>query len=238
MIETWKLIKAFGLRPVLRGVDLTVEAGEFMALFGPNGAGKTTLLRVLATLSKPTGGGVRVRRYLLPQQAGAVRRRLGVVLHQPLLYGDLTAEENLIFFARMYQLDDIPGRVGAMLKRVGLAARAHDLVRTFSRGMRQRLSIGRAILHDPDILLLDEPYTGLDTEAAALLDALLGEIVADRPRTVLLVTHNLARGLALADRVAILEGGKVAHVAPRADFEGAEAFAALYAQVTGARLGV
>jgi heme exporter protein A len=238
MIETRKLIKAFGLRPVLRGVDLTIEAGEFMALFGPNGSGKTTLLRILATLSKPTAGGVRVGRYLLPQQAGAVRRRLGVVLHQPLLYGDLTAEENLVFFARMYQLDDIPGRVSAMLKRVGLAARAHDPVRTFSRGMQQRLSIGRAILHDPDILLLDEPYTGLDTEAAALLDALLDEIVADRPRTILLVTHNLARGLALADRVAILEGGKVAHIAPRTDFEGAEAFAALYAQVTGAPLGV
>ncbi|MBN1285435.1 MAG: heme ABC exporter ATP-binding protein CcmA [Anaerolineae bacterium] len=237
MIETRKLVKTFGMRPVLRGVNLTVETGRFLALFGPNGSGKTTLMRILATLSRPSGGAVRVGGRRLPQQADAVRRRLGVVLHQPLLYDDLTAAENLAFFGRMYDLGDIPGRAAAMLKRVGLAARAHDPVRTFSRGMQQRLSIGRAILHDPDILLLDEPYTGLDTEAAALLDDLLHEVVADRPRTILLVTHDLARGLAHADTIAVLKDGKIVHTGPRADFTGAEAFADLYTRVTGAVLG-
>ncbi len=236
MIETHKLVKAFGMRPVLRGVDFAVETGRFVSLFGPNGSGKTTLVRILAALSRPSGGKVKVGGYPLPRRADAVRRRLGVVLHLPLLYDDLTAEENLLFFARLYNLGDAARRTAAILKRVGLAARAHDPVRTFSRGMQQRLSIGRAILHDPDMLLLDEPYTGLDAEAAGLLDDLLGEVIAARDRTVLMVTHDLARGLAHADHIAILKGGKIAHMAPRADFTGAEAFASLYREVTGAGL--
>ncbi len=234
MIETRKLVKTFGMRAVLRGVDLSIADGEFVALFGPNGSGKTTLMRILATLSRPSAGVVRVGGRSLPRHSDAVRRRLGVVLHQPLLYGDLTAEENLTFFARIYHLDNVSGRAAAMLKRIGLTARAQDPVRTFSRGMQQRLSIGRALLHDPDILLFDEPYTGLDNEAAALLDALLQEIVSDRPRTILLVTHDLARGLAHADRVAILKGGKVVYTAARAAFDGVADFTALYARVTGA----
>ncbi|MCZ7546890.1 MAG: heme ABC exporter ATP-binding protein CcmA [Anaerolineae bacterium] len=235
MIEVRNLMKAFGLRPVLRGVDLTVEAGQFLALFGPNGAGKTTLMRILAALSKPSMGVVRVGGYELPRNAGAVRQRLGVVLHQPLLYEDLTARENLAFFARMYSLDGAGDRVEAILTQVGLAARAHDVVRTFSRGMQQRLSIGRALLHDPDILLLDEPYTGLDPEAAALLDRLLREVIADRPRTILMTTHDLARGLALADQVAVLARGKIVH-AGAPDGADAQDFAALYSRVTGATI--
>lgn len=233
MIETRKLVKTFGLRPVLRGVDLVVAPGEFMALFGPNGAGKSTLIRILAALSKPSAGLVRVGGCELPRQADAVRRRLGVVLHQPLLYDDLTARENLAFFARMYDLDDASDRIDGVLKQVGLAARANDVVRTFSRGMQQRLSIGRALLHDPDILLLDEPYTGLDPEAAARLDGLLRAVVAARPRTILMTTHDLARGLALADQVAILNGGRIAHVGA-AEATEAAAFSALYSEITGA----
>ncbi len=233
LIEVRKLVKTFGLRPVLRGVDLTVEAGQFMALFGPNGAGKTTLIRILAALSKPSMGAVRVAGYELPRRADAVRQRLGVVLHQPLLYDDLTARENLRFFARMYNLEDAADRATAVLKQVGLAARADDVVRTFSRGMQQRLSIGRALLHDPDILLLDEPYTGLDPEAAALLDRLLRAVIADRPRTILMTTHDLARGLALADKIAILSGGKIAH-SGSPDGADPQSFAELYSRVTGA----
>ena len=208
MIETRSLKKSFGLRPVLRGVDLAVAPGECLALMGPNGAGKTTLLRILATLSKPTAGLVRVAGLPLPVAAGEVRRRLGVVAHHPLLYSDLTADENLEFYARLYGLRDYARRIAAVLEQVGLAARRHDLVRTFSRGMQQRLAIGRALLHDPQVMMFDEPYTGLDPQAADMLDQVLAE-ARRAGHTTLLTTHDLARALALADRVAILARGVI-----------------------------
>ena len=155
MIEVRKLIKRFGLKTILRGLDFRVEAGEFVALLGPNGAGKTTFLRILASLSRPAMGQVCIAGYMLPAQASAVRRRLGVVSHQPLLYGDLTAEENLRFYGRMYGVPALDERVMEVLELVGLTARRRDLVRTFSRGMQQRLAIGRAVLHDPDVMLFD-----------------------------------------------------------------------------------
>ena len=167
MITVKKLVKRFGLKTVLRGLDFHVERGEFVALLGPNGAGKTTFLRILASLSRPTLGDVRIAGYHLPSQAAAVRRRLGVVSHLPLLYGDLTAEENLRFYARMYGLSNADQRVAEVLELVGLAPRRRDLVRTFSRGMQQRLAIGRAVLHDPEVMLFDEPHTGLDQDACA-----------------------------------------------------------------------
>jgi heme exporter protein A len=234
MIETRGVSKLFGLRPVLRGVNLSVGEGQFVSLFGPNGAGKTTLLRILATLSRATGGTVTVAGWRLPSQAAQARGALGVVSHQPLLYGNLSAEENLRFFARMYALDPAArnGRVTEVLKAVGLHKRASDLVRTFSRGMQQRLAIARAILHDPPVLLLDEPYTGLDQEAATTLDDVLST-VALRGRTILMTTHDLARGLALAGRVAILSRGVIAFEAGHDEMVGRD-FAAIYADVTGA----
>ncbi len=233
MIEAVKVSKVFGLRPALRGIDLSVGEGEFVTLFGPNGAGKTTFLRIVATLSKPTGGRVTVAGWELPRQAAAARSLLGVASHQPLLYGNLTAEENLRFYARLYALDGRgrEARIAAVLRTVGLHRRATDLVRTFSRGMQQRLAIARAILHDPPILLLDEPYTGLDRAAAATLDGVLGEVTA-RGRTVLMTTHDIRRGLALADRVAILAKGRIAYEASRAGLD-ADSFAGVYADVTG-----
>lgn len=232
MIEAINVTKAFGLFSVLRGVDLVVGEGEFLTLVGPNGAGKTTFLRILATLSRPTGGQVRIGGWSLPGQATAARRVLGFVSHQPLLYGDLSAEENLRFFARMYGLskDARDARIAEVLRAVGLRRRAGDLVRTFSRGMQQRLAIARAILHAPPILLLDEPYTGLDQDAAAMLDEILRE-VATRGRTVLMTTHNLARSLALADRVAILSNGGIVYEAPRAGLDAAS-FAETYSEAT------
>ncbi|MGH2525079.1 MAG: heme ABC exporter ATP-binding protein CcmA, partial [Anaerolineales bacterium] len=167
MIITRALVKKFGFQTVLRGLDLEIAEGEFVAVLGPNGAGKTTLLRILAGLSRPTFGEVSVGGYRLPQQAGAVRRRLGVVSHQPLLYADLSAEENLRFYARLYGLRDSSARIARVLTLVGLSVRRRDLVRTFSRGMQQRLAIARAILHDPEVMLFDEPHTGLDPEASA-----------------------------------------------------------------------
>ena len=226
MIETRALTKNFGLKPVLRGVDLDVAPGEFVVLFGPNGAGKTTLLRILATLSKPSFGRAAVAGFPLPAGAGEVRRRLGVVSHHTLIYGDLTAEENLRFYARMYGVPSPGKRIAEVLRQVGLSARRRDLARTFSRGMQQRLAIGRAVLHDPEVMLFDEPYTGLDQDASAMLDGVLREVAA-QGRTVLMTTHDLARGLAVADRVLILSRGVVAFSAKAREVELGE-FARVY----------
>jgi heme exporter protein A len=214
MIEVHKLVKRFGLKTVLRGLDFKVAQGEFVALLGPNGAGKTTFLRILASLSRPSMGDVRIAGYRLPDQASAVRRRLGVVSHLPLLYGDLTAEENLRFFGRLYAVPNLSVRLDEVLETVGLALRRRDLVRTFSRGMQQRLAIGRAVLHDPDVLLLDEPYTGLDQDACTMLDSVLTMVAADG-RTVVMTSHDLARSAKLASRFDVLSRGKVAVSARR-----------------------
>lgn len=179
-----------------------------MALLGPNGVGKTTFLRILASLSRPSTGEVVIAGYHLPAQAAGVRRRLGVVSHLPLLYGDLTAEQNLHFYARMYAVNDLDQRTNQVLELVGLAERRGDLVRTFSRGMQQRLAIGRAILHDPEILLLDEPHTGLDQDACIMLDKVMRE-VATRGRTVVMTSHDLARAADLASRFDILSRGMI-----------------------------
>jgi heme exporter protein A len=217
-IEVQKLTKAFGHQAALRGVDLQVGEGEFLALFGPNGAGKTTLIRIVASLTRPTGGTVRIRGEELGKAGTALRQQIGLISHNPLLYGDLTPDENLRFFARMYDLEDPAARIDAVLEQVGLLARRHDPVRTFSRGMLQRLTIARAILHDPAIMLLDEPYTGLDLQAADMLRAVLEELAASN-RTVILTTHNLEQGLEMCDRAAILNKGKVAWQGDRAGLD-------------------
>lgn len=209
MIEVKKLVKRFGLKTVLRGLDFQVQPGEFVALLGPNGAGKTTFLRILASLSRPSMGVVDIAGYSLPREAAAVRARLGVVSHMPLLYDDLTGEENLIFYARMYGIENAGARITEVLEMVGLEARRRDLVRTFSRGMQQRLAIGRAVLHDPDVMLFDEPYTGLDQDASSMLDGVL-RTVAGQGRTVVMTSHDLARAEDLATRFDILSRGVIA----------------------------
>jgi len=218
MITVKKLVKRFGLKTVLRGVDFDVQPGEFVALLGPNGAGKTTFLRILASLSRPTLGEVTIAGYQLPNQASQVRARLGVVSHLPLLYGDLTAEENLHFYARMYGIPDFELRVTDVLEMVGLAARRRDLVRTFSRGMQQRLAIGRAVLHDPEVVLFDEPYTGLDQDASSMLDEVL-KTVAAKGRTVVMTSHDLARAEDLATRFDILSRGVISASASRKELK-------------------
>ncbi|MEN4011304.1 MAG: heme ABC exporter ATP-binding protein CcmA [Chloroflexota bacterium] len=215
LITVHKLIKRFGAKVVLRQLDFSAETGEFVALLGPNGAGKTTFLRILASLARPSFGEVWVAGYRLPQQAAAVRRSLGVVSHQPLLYGDLSAEENLQFYGRMYAVADLRKRIQDVLELVGLSARQRDLVRTFSRGMQQRLAIGRAILHDPNLLLLDEPHTGLDQDACDMLDKALKQI-ATRGRTVVMTSHDLARVEDLASRFDVLASGQIVSSIPAA----------------------
>jgi heme exporter protein A len=228
MIEVRKLVKRFGLKTVLRGLDFQVEAGEFVAILGPNGAGKTTFLRILASLSRPSLGFVSIAGYRLPAQAAKVRRRLGVVSHLPLLYGDLTAEENLRFYGRIYSVPEIDRRIGEVLELVGLAPRRRDLVRTFSRGMQQRLAIGRAMMHDPDVLLLDEPHTGLDQDACSMLDDVLQQVAA-LGRTVVMTSHDLARIGDLASRFDILSKGVMVASAGSADI-GANNLLAFYRQ--------
>ena len=218
MIEVRSLVKTFGLKPVLRGLNLHLEAGEFVALLGPNGAGKTTLLRILASLARPSLGEVRLAGHRLPGEAAAVRRILGVVSHQPLLYGDLTAEENLRFYARLYSLPEAKRRIDEILEMVGLDRRRRDRVREYSRGMQQRLAIGRAVLHDPLILLFDEPHTGLDQEASAMLDGVLRQ-VAGRGRTVLMTSHDLLRAADLSSRIDVLSGGVIARSLSRGQAE-------------------
>ena len=208
MITVKKLVKRFGLKTVLRGVDFEVQPGEFVALLGPNGAGKTTFLRILASLSRPSLGDVKIAGYRLPAQAAQVRARLGVVSHLPLLYGDLTADENLRFYGRMYNITGLEERITEVLEMVGLDLRRRDLVRTFSRGMQQRLAIGRAVLHDPEVVLFDEPYTGLDQDASAMLDEVL-KTVAAKGRTVVMTSHDLARAEDLATRFDILSRGVI-----------------------------
>jgi heme exporter protein A len=204
------ITKSFGPVRALDEVSLTVARGETLAVFGPNGAGKTTLLKIAATLIRPNGG-----RVLLfgddPLRRPALRALIGFVSHHSYLYPGLTARENLLFAARLYGRRDAPARVAALLDAVGLTARADDLVRTFSRGMTQRLSIARALVHDPPILLLDEPYTGLDRTAAGAFTALLRAMRGSR--TVVLTTHSIEQGVALADRVVILVDGAVAYEA-------------------------
>jgi heme exporter protein A len=214
MIETRDLTKSFGHRVALSGVNVHIGAGELVTLVGLNGAGKTTLLRVLATLIRPTAGQVRIAG-LDPVRAGeATRRRIGFLSHRTLLYDDLTAEQNLRFYARMYDLKDDPARSAELLERMSLLAQRRDLVRTFSRGMQQRLAVARTVLHCPQVLLLDEPFNSLDAQAAQVLTDLLTDLTDDGC-TVLLATHNLERGLALGRRVIVLDRGHVVHDARR-----------------------
>jgi heme exporter protein A len=205
-------------------VDFRVERGEFVALLGPNGAGKTTFLRILSSLARPSLGDVKVAGYQLPHEAAQVRARLGVVSHMPLLYGDLTARENLQFYARLYGITQHATRIAEVLNLVGLASRQNDLVRTFSRGMQQRLAIGRAVLHDPEVMLFDEPYTGLDQDASSMLDEVLKSVAA-QGRTVVMTSHDLARAEDLATRFDILSRGVIAASATRQSLDGSNLLA-------------
>ena len=202
------LRKGYGDWPVLWNLDLTVEWGEFLVLFGANGSGKTTLLRILSTIARAESGVVSIAGHDHPRQAQAIRRHIGVVGHQGLLYEDLTCRENLAFYAKLFGIVDLQKRIEAVLSQVGLTRRAEQRVRALSHGTRKRLAIARAILHQPAILLLDEPEGGLDQESVAMLDRLLGDWTGSG-RTVIMTTHNVDLGLAWADRVAVLSDGKL-----------------------------
>ncbi len=222
-VEVAGVAKSFDHRPVLRGADLRVEAGQTVAILGANGSGKTTLLRLVATLSTPTRGTVSVfGRAAAPTPE--IRRRIGFVSHESLLYDNLTVAENLRFFAGLYGLPR--GRASSILDRMALEPLAGRRARVLSRGQRQQVNLARALLHDPDLLILDEPFTGLDLDAAARLTATLRDR-ATRDRTVLLTTHDLAEARALATGAVVLLDGRLGPITPPGDLDEAE-LAALF----------
>ena len=216
-LELVELARNYGERRVLSGVSLTLQAGETLVVFGPNGSGKTTLLRVLATLLRPHGGDVRVLGRKLPEEGWAVRGRIGMLGHEPMLYRELSARENLLYHARLH--DRPPARVSEVLERVGMSERADEPLRTLSRGMVQRVAIARTVLHDPELLLLDEPYAHLDPAARELVDPLL---CAEEQRTRVISSHDPSGGLEEADLVLGLRAGRVAVLRERAAVRSAE----------------
>jgi heme ABC exporter ATP-binding subunit CcmA len=208
IIEAKELVKKFGFRTVLRKVDLSLKKGDFLALFGHNGAGKTTLIRILCSLMRPTSGEVRVAGFDPLHEREALCKTIGVISHQSFLYKNLSASENLRFYGRMYDVPDLKNRIEALLEQVGLMEYRDDPVQNFSRGMQQRLSVARAIIHDPLILFLDEPYTGLDQHGAEDLRSLLKDF-KNQDKTILMTSHDIDRGLELCNESAILKSGRL-----------------------------
>jgi heme ABC exporter ATP-binding subunit CcmA len=207
-VEIMGLKKTYNLKPILRGIDIILEQGTCMALLGANGAGKTTLLRILACLIKPEAGTVQIGGLDMRQEAQHIRLLVGFVGHQPNLYDELTVIENLLFFARMYSVKQAHERAVTLLQQVGLAQRSNERVGTLSRGQQQRLTLARALLHSPRLLLLDEPDAGLDDEGIALLAELLSEH-AGQGGTTLFTTHNFERAVTFSNHICVLSGGHV-----------------------------
>jgi len=206
-LEVRDLSRTFGARKALDKVSFDLPEGAFLSIFGPNGAGKSTLLKVLSTLNTPSKGKASVLGFDVVEGAVELREHIGFISHNPLLYPDLTAEENLEFFAEIYCIENPKARIAELLEAVELKHRRLDLVRTFSRGMLQRLSIARALLHDPALVFLDEPYSGLDPHAMDILDSLLARIRDGR--TFVMVSHDLSKGLEHCSHALILAKGQI-----------------------------
>ena len=208
VIAVTGLTKTFGNLYALRNLSFSLSKGEFLTIFGPNGAGKTTLIRILSTITKASSGEIKIADLSFEDDSEKIRRQIGVIAHQTFLYENLTAEENLRFYGKLYDVENLSKKIETILSEVGLELRKKDFVRTFSRGMQQRLAIARAMLHEPSILLLDEPYTGLDQHASGMLTNWLNRLRSSE-QTILMVTHDLEQGLELADRIAILVEGQL-----------------------------
>ena len=230
-IEAQGVIKLFGEHYALRGIDLKLSKGEHLVIFGPNGAGKTTLVKILSTLVKPSSGSVWLDGIDIHDKPTQIRRKISVVSHQTFLYDDLTVYENLKFYGNMYDVPDLEKQIHKVISWVQLESRLYDRVGTLSRGLQQRATIARAILHNPSILFLDEPEVGLDPHASTMIRDVLGSIDSDS-RTVVMTTHNLERGLELGDNVIILDRGKIVYQATK-DEIGTLDFQQVYDQHTG-----
>ena len=208
IIEVKGLVKKFGFKTVLRKVDLSLEKGDFLALFGHNGAGKTTLIRILCSLMRPTSGELLIAGLDPLHERETLCKSIGVISHRTFLYKNLSAFENLKFYGRMYDVPDLKDRIETLLELVGLSKYRDEPVQTFSRGMQQRLSVARAIIHDPQILFLDEPYTGLDQHGDEDLKKLLKRF-RNQGKKILMTSHNIDRGLELCTQSAILKSGRL-----------------------------
>jgi ABC-type multidrug transport system ATPase subunit len=231
IISVRGLTRTFNDFLALRGVDIDISAGERVAVLGPNGAGKTTLLKVLSSAITSSSGEVTIKSNRLKDKNPEVRRYIGVVSHQTFLYQELTAYENFTFYCRMYDVKDRERRIKEIVNKVGMTPRLHDRVSTLSRGMQQRLSIGRALLHRPEILFLDEPDTGLDWHSlTSLWDIINSEDGINR--TIIFTTHNLNRGCMLSNRVIIMNRGKIVHDIPGSEI-GAGNIEEIYIRLTG-----
>ena len=206
-IRTKKLSKVFGNRKAVDNVTIEVPQGAFLSIFGPNGAGKTTLLRVLSTLSRATSGTATLMGVDLKDEPDKARDHIGLISHNSMLYPDLTAEQNLMIYARLYGVANPEARVMELLEAVELKHRRLDVVRTFSRGMTQRLSIARALIHDPDVVFLDEPYSGLDPHAVDIFDQLIEK--QREGRTFVMVSHDLRKGFDMCTHALVLARGRV-----------------------------
>jgi len=229
-LEVRDLSRTFGVRKALDKVNFELPQGAFLSIFGPNGAGKTTMLKVLSTLTGASKGSAKVVGLDVVQDAVELRNRIGFISHNPLLYPDLTAQENLEFFADLYCIDDAKDRIHELLTAVELDHRRLDAVRTFSRGMIQRLSIARSLLHKPDVIFLDEPYSGLDPHAMDILDSLIAQ-VRDQ-HTFVMISHDLTKGLELCSHALILAKGKVVLFAEKEAID-PDVFSATYRQTVG-----
>lgn len=216
MIEIDNLVKEFGRKRVINGVDLNVEKGDFLVVLGPNGAGKTTLIKLISTLLRASSGSIKIDGFDVREDGVEARRRIGVLGHAPYLYDELSAFENLRFYARMYGVSLGHGDIRDLLSRVKLAHRMNDLVGTYSRGMKQRLAIARAIIHKPKVLLLDEPYTGLDLNGQRLLSEMLREF-KKQDITIVMVTHDVESGYEMGGRLAVMIEGKIAADYPKGE---------------------
>lgn len=229
-IETKKLTKVFGDRKALDKVSIEVPEGAFLSIFGPNGAGKTTLVRTLAALSRATSGTALVAGFDAKEEPDKVREHIGLISHNPMLYPDLTAMENLMFTAQLYGVVNAEERVRELLRAVELDHRRFDVVRTFSRGMTQRLSIARALMNDPDVVFLDEPYAGLDPHAVEIFDGLIEQLRDGR--TFIMVSHDLQKGFDVCTHALVLARGRVVSYAPKEDID-FEQFRQLYRETVG-----
>jgi heme exporter protein A len=207
-VEATDVRKTFGSFAALAGITMDLRRGEFLALFGRNGAGKTTFLKIAATLMRPSQGKVKVEGFDIREEPERARSKIGFLSHNTYIYRDLSPIENLRFFGRLYGVVDAEQRIPLILDRVGLRRRSNDPVRSFSRGLQQRIGIARVLLHQPSLILLDEPYTGLDANAVLTLDQLLDEAV-QQGNTVILTTHDLNQGLRAATKAAIIDRGKL-----------------------------
>jgi len=221
--------KSFGNQAALKSIDVEFIKGESVAIFGPNGAGKTTLLKVLSTIVTPTKGNVVIDGTDIRKDPSRARKLIGVISHETYLYDELTARENLRFFGKMYGMekDMLEERIAELLGQVVLLRRGNDRVGSFSRGMKQRLSIARALIHKPSILLMDEPYTGLDQQAAEAFENVL-RILDTQRVTKIMVSHNIERALQLCDRVMIMDKGKIAYDNMKTGIADAESFRTIY----------